>query len=106
VDGHTVTAPDGVVGVVDGRRSDLSRGWLVVDVPLRFTRRSIVVPAGIAQSVDTESRTILLGVSRAYVIEGPDLLEGDDAAAEDVRMDVALYYQSISSRARIIPSPG
>jgi hypothetical protein len=107
LDGHTVAAPDGEVGVVDGRRSDLRRGWLVVDVPLRFTRRSVVVPAGIVERVDVESRTLLVGVSRAYVVDGPDVLDADDAVLEDVRTDVAVYYASvIASGAHVLPSPG
>jgi hypothetical protein len=81
LDGYAVTSPDGEVGAVDGARSDPRRGWLVVDVPLRFIRRSVVVPFGLVARVDRRSRTVLVEVSSAYVINGPCLLDGDDPAA-------------------------
>ena len=104
VGGHTVLAPDGEVGVVDGLRSDPRRGCLVVDVPLATSTRSVVVPVGLVERVDPAGRRVVVGLSRAYVVDGPEVGDGEEAVSETLRTEAAVYYLSaMASPARVLP---
>jgi hypothetical protein len=106
VRGYTLAAPDGEVGVVDADASGAGWRYLVVAESRDATARRVVVPVGVVVRVDARARVVVVRPSKAYVLDGPDMPDGEDPGADDLRSDVGAYYASIlAGSAPVLPAP-
>jgi hypothetical protein len=70
--GYAVEASDGRIGKVDRASHDLDDGYLIVDIGLIFGR-TVVVPAGTVNHIDTASEVVYLDCSKAEMKDSPEI---------------------------------
>ena len=80
--GYTVEAVDGPLGIVDAAGRDGDARFLAVDTGIWIFGRSVIVPAGLVEEVDTGRRLVRVNCSREQVRGSPepDPERGPDAA--------------------------
>lgn|GEM_PF-5266690 len=93
VAGYAVEASDGHIGTVDEVSYDAGSGSIVVDTGHWIFGRKRMIPAGMIEKIDSESRVVTLSCSKADVKAAPDYDAGraDDAAHRD---EVGEHYRA------------
>ena len=93
VAGFAVEASDGHIGTVDGVSYDAGSGAIVVDTGHWIFGKKRMVPAGMIEKIDGESRVVTLSCSKADVKAAPDY---DPSRADDSshRAEVGEHYQA------------
>jgi hypothetical protein len=105
VAGYSVEASDGHIGTVDEVSYDAGSGSIVVDTGHWIFGKKRMVPAGMIDKIDGESRVVTLSCSKADVRAAPDYDPGraDDASHH---AEVGEHYQAQRDAARSGPEPG
>jgi hypothetical protein len=89
--GFEVVASDGAIGKVDEATYDAEASYLVVDTgPWIFGKRRML-PAGVIERIDYESRQVFVNLTKDQVRDAPDY----DAARyqeEAYRSELGIYY--------------
>jgi hypothetical protein len=88
--GFSAKAIDGVVGKVDEASSDVGSCCIVVDTG-RFLGKKVLVPAGVIERVEQESRTIYVNASKDEVKGAPEY-EPIGLKLEEYKKSVARHY--------------
>ena len=93
VAGYSVDASDGHIGTVDEVSYDAGSGSIVVDTGHWIFGKKRMVPAGVIEKIDSESRVVTLSCSKADVKAAPDY---DPSRADDAphRAEVGEHYQA------------
>ena len=84
-----VEATDGRIGKVDEATYDTNGSYLVVDTGWWIFGKKRLIPAGLVDRVDSETRTVHLRVSKDQVKDAPDY---DDGKTGDWRSETGEYY--------------
>ena len=92
--GFSVEASDGHIGDIDDVSFDIGSGCIIVDTGFWIFGKKRMVPAGMIEKIDTESRTVSLSCSKADVKSAPDY---DPNRADDTahRHEVGNHYQGL-----------
>lgn len=81
--GYAVEASDGSIGKVDKHTEEVGRSFLVVDTGPWILGHKVLLPAGLVERVDNESRTVRVSCTKEWVRASPDFERGqhdDDIA--------------------------
>ena len=70
--GYSVEAADGHIGEIDDVSFDAGSGSIIVDTGFWIFGKKRMVPAGMIDAIDDESRTVSLSCSKADVKAAPD----------------------------------
>ena len=92
--GYSVEASDGHIGDIDEVSFDIGSGCIIVDTGFWIFGKKRMVPAGMIEKIDTESRTVSLSCTKADVKSAPDY---DPDRADDAthRHEVGDHYQGL-----------
>ena len=101
ITGYDVEATDGSVGKVDEATYENGQGALVVDTGFWIFGKKRMLPAGVVQDVDEDTRKVFVSCSKDEIKQAPDYDEQrrNDAA---YRRDVGSHYEGDP----IGPQPG
>jgi hypothetical protein len=91
--GYSVEASDGHIGTIDEVSYDAGSGCIVVDTGHWIFGKKRMVPAGMIEKIDSESRVVTLSCTKADVKAAPDY---DPSRADDAshRAEVGEHYQA------------
>ena len=70
--GYDVQATDGSIGSVDAATNEVSNAYLVVDTGFWIFGKKRVIPAGVVEAVEHDTRTILVTLTKDQVKAAPD----------------------------------
>lgn len=92
--GYSVEASDGHIGDIDEVSFDIGSGCIIVDTGFWIFGKKRMVPAGMIEKIDTESRTVSLSCTKADVKNAPDY-DPDRAGDATHRLEVGDHYQGL-----------
>src|SRR6476660_27893 len=75
VTGYDVDALDGSIGKVDEATKDAQSGYLVVDTGFWIFGKKRMIPLGVVRSVDSDSKTVQVGMTKDQIKSAPDFDE-------------------------------
>ena len=92
--GYDVEAADGRIGKVDEATYDTGAACLVVDTGFWIFGKKRMVPAGMIEKIDTESKKVVLSCNKADVKAAPDY---DPERVDDPghRDEVGQHYEGV-----------
>lgn len=90
LDGFDVQARDGSIGEVDEATNDVGRQYIVVDTGPWIFGRKVVIPASFIETVDTENRKVVLGLTKDQIKNSPEY--DPDRFDDQYRNDLSEYY--------------
>ena len=70
--GYDVEASDGSIGKIDEASNEASGQWLVVDTGFWIFGKKRVIPAGVVDAVEHDTKTILVTLTKEQVKAAPD----------------------------------
>ena len=91
--GFGVEATDGEIGKVDSASYAADDGWIVVDTGPWIFGKKVMLPAGVLDEIDYESRTIRVRRSKEEIKGAPEY-GGAQAADRGYRDALDGYYSS------------
>ena len=91
--GFTVEALDGDIGKIDEATNEVGGSYIVVDTGPWIFGKHVLLPAGIIDRVDQESKTVYVTRTKDEIKNSP---EWDDTrgADETYRSEVGSYYST------------
>jgi hypothetical protein len=92
--GYDVEATDGSIGKIDETSTEADTAFVVVDTGFWIFGKKRIIPAGLVTTVDHESKTVTVTLSKDQVEAAPDYEEFADA--EDAKERYAEYYSPYS----------
>jgi hypothetical protein len=97
VEGFEVAATDGDIGKVDEATYDVGSSYIVVDTGPWIFGRKVLLPAGVIEMVDLDSRKVAVRLTKDQIKDSPEY----DADTQDYRTDayrerVGSYYSTYS----------
>jgi hypothetical protein len=89
--GYGVEATDGSIGKVDDATYEVGSSSIVVDTGPWIFGKKVMLPAGVIQSVDHDSETVMVDRSKDEIKNAPEF---DESALEDeaYRTRLGSYY--------------
>lgn len=92
--GFDVAATDGDIGSVDEATYDVGSSYIVVDTGPWIFGRKVVLPAGVIERIDLDSRKVEVRLTKKQIKNSPEF----DPDTEDYRSDayrerVGTYYE-------------
>lgn len=92
--GFSVDASDGHIGEIDEANFDAGSGCIIVDTGFWIFGKKRMVPAGMIEKIDTESKKVVLSCSKADVKAAPDY---DPERVDDPghRDEVGQHYEGV-----------
>ncbi len=96
VTGWDVHTTDGHIGKVDRATYETGGSYLVVDTGFWIFGKKRMIPAGVVERVDDESRTIHVSLTKEQVKQAPDYEA--ERSDESARSDADDYYKMSSAR--------
>nr|WP_203591877.1 MULTISPECIES: PRC-barrel domain-containing protein [unclassified Streptomyces] len=94
--GYTVVASDGTIGHVDRRADHHGMRHLVVDTGVWVFGRSLLVPVGVVEGIDSGERRITLACTRAEVKAAPRFRTDSETQDPVYLTSVGDYYRSLT----------
>src|SRR5690606_34572139 len=94
--GYTVVASDGTIGHVDRRADHHGMRHLVVDTGVWVFGRSLLVPVGVVEGIDSGERRITLACTRAEVKAAPRIRTASETQEPVYLTSVSDYYPSLT----------
>ncbi|MFJ5228629.1 PRC-barrel domain containing protein [Kitasatospora sp. NPDC088391] len=93
--GFRVEAEDGHIGKIDKHSYEVDQGQIVVDTGPWIFGREVLLPAGVVQRVEEESRTVWVNRTREQIKEAPTFHHVSHLADSDYRRDAGGQYGRI-----------
>ncbi len=91
--GYNVKATDGNIGEVTEESVNVDDGHIVVDTGFWIMEKKRLIPAGAVSSIDYESQTVRLALSKSEVKHAPDyVVESTISNDAAYRERLAAYY--------------
>jgi hypothetical protein len=89
--GYSVEATDGSIGKIDDATNEIGASYIVVDTGPWIFGKHVLLPAGVIDRVDNESKTVYVNRTKEEIKNSP---EWDDERGidETYRTDVGGYY--------------
>jgi hypothetical protein len=94
--GYDVEALDGSIGKIDDATNKAQSGYVVVDTGFWIFGKKRMIPLGVVRSVDTDSETVHVGMTKDRIKSAPDFDEVQ-RRNEDYRKRVGDYYSRYDS---------
>lgn len=94
--GYTVVASDGTIGHVDRQADHHGMRHLVVDTGVWVFGRSLLVPVGVVEGIDSGERRITVACTRAEVKAAPRFRTDSETQDPVYLTSVGDYYRSLS----------
>jgi len=88
--GYDVEATDGGIGKIDKASNEAGDAYVVVDTGFWIFGKKRMIPAGVIDRVDDESRTVHVAMTKDQIKSAPDF----DDAGRDGRDAYDQYYRS------------
>ena len=91
--GYSVEATDGSIGKIDDATNETGASYVVVDTGPWIFGKHVLLPAGVIDRVDHESKTVYVNRTKDEIKNSP---EWDDERGidETYRTDVGGYYST------------
>jgi hypothetical protein len=99
LEGFKVEATDGSIGKLDEATDEVGGSAIVVDTGPWIFGRKVVIPAGAIELIDTESRTVNVGLTKAQIKDSPEFDPERGWRDEDYRSRLGSYYGTTYRRA-------
>jgi hypothetical protein len=96
--GFTVAATDGTIGHVDREAAPHGMRHLVVDTGVWVFGRSVLVPAGVVITIDTQARKITLACTRGDAKAAPRFQTDSETRDREYLTAVGDYYDRLPPR--------
>ncbi len=91
--GYSVEATDGSIGKIDDATNEVGGSYIVVDTGPWIFGKHVLLPAGIVQSIDHESKTVYVNHTKDEIKDSPEW-DDERKADESYRSDVGTYYST------------
>jgi hypothetical protein len=88
----SVEATDGKIGKIDEATQEADNSFLIVDTGPWIFGKKIMLPAGVVQRVDTESKTVFVNLSKDAIKNAPEYHEDGGREDKDYRHRLGDYY--------------
>ena len=75
--GYDVEAVDGSVGKIDEVSNDAGASYVVVDTGFWIFGRKRLIPAGVIERINDDSRQVYVAMTRNHIKNAPDLDDTD-----------------------------
>jgi hypothetical protein len=89
--GFEVEAIDGSIGKVDEATNDVGAGYVVVDTGPWIFGKKVMLPAGVVQDVDLDSKQIFVNRTKDEIKNAPEF-DKDRYRDDAYRTDLGSYY--------------
>ncbi|MFD8738759.1 PRC-barrel domain containing protein [Streptomyces sp. NPDC059618] len=96
--GYTVEATDGTIGHVDRQADGSGMRHLVVDTGVWVFGKSVLVPVGVVDGIDTESGRITVACTREEVKSAPVFRTDRETSDPAYLSSVGTYYRNLPPR--------
>jgi hypothetical protein len=91
--GYSVDATDGSIGKIDDATNEVGGSYIVVDTGPWIFGKHVLLPAGVVQSIDHESKTVYVSRTKDEIKDSPEW--DDERKADDsYRSEVGTYYST------------
>jgi hypothetical protein len=89
--GYEVEAIDGSIGTVDEATNEVGASYLIVDTGPWIFGKSVLLPAGVIERIDTEQERVFAGLTRDEIKNAPEY-DPDGDVSTGYRQEVGSYY--------------
>jgi hypothetical protein len=93
--GFSVEGRDGKVGKVDEDTREAGGSFLIVDTGPPILGKKVMLPAGVVERVDPESKTVFVNLTKDEIKSAPEYDEHDGHRDEGFRRRLGEYYQRL-----------
>jgi hypothetical protein len=94
ITGYSVEATDGSIGSIDEVRYDTGSSFVVADTGPWIFGRKVMLPAGVIERVDHDTKTVYVGRTKDEIKSSPAYDE--ELFDETYRADLGDYYRSFA----------
>ena len=91
--GYSVEATDGSIGKIDDATNEVGRSYVVVDTGPWIFGKHVLLPAGVVQSIDHESKTVYVNRTKDEIKDSPEW-DDERKVDESYRSEVGTYYST------------
>jgi hypothetical protein len=95
--GYDVEASDGSIGKIDDTTNETDAAHVVVDTGPWIFGKKRLIPAGAVSSVDHDSKTVMVNMTKDEIKSAPDYDESDSSWDDDTRSRYDTYYGRYSA---------
>jgi hypothetical protein len=89
--GYEVEAIDGSIGTVDEATNSVDASYLIVDTGPWIFGKSVLLPAGVIERIDTDEERVFVGRTRDEIKSAPEY-DPEGAVSMGYRQEVGSYY--------------
>jgi hypothetical protein len=93
VDGYSVEAQDGKIGKIDESTREAGGSFLIVDTGPWIFGKKVMLPAGVVQRVDPESKTVFVDLTKDEIKSAPEYDEETGRDDRDYRRRLGEHYE-------------
>ncbi|BDM74315.1 hypothetical protein HEK616_78020 (plasmid) [Streptomyces nigrescens] len=93
--GYSVETPHEALGQVQRQMDDPGRQHLVVDTGVWFFGESVLVPAGIVRTIDTDTKTVTVNRTKDEIKAAPRFARDSQTTDAGYLTEVGHYYMSL-----------
>jgi hypothetical protein len=98
--GFTVEGRDGKIGKVDEDTREAGGNFLIVDTGPPILGKKVILPAGVVERVDPESKTVFVSLTKDEIKNAPEYEEETGHRDEGFRRRLSEYYERLKQRAK------
>jgi hypothetical protein len=91
--GYAVEASDGKVGKIDESTKGAGNSFLIVDTGPWIFGKKVMLPAGLVERVDPDSKTVFVGLTKDEIKNAPEYHEDGGREDKDFRRRLGDYYR-------------
>jgi hypothetical protein len=88
----SVQATDGKIGKVDEATYQAGGSFLIVDTGPWIFGKKVMLPAGVVQRIDPESKTVFVNLTKDQIKSAPEFDEETGREDKDYRRRLGEYY--------------
>lgn len=96
IQGSKVVATDGEIGKIDEATYDVGSAYIVVDTGPWILGRKVLLPAGVIERIDLDTREVQVRLTKDQIKNAPELDEVTDFRSDTYREQVGTYYSTYS----------
>lgn len=91
----SVEATDGKIGKVDEDTREAGGSFLIVDTGPWILGKKVILPAGVVERIDPESKTVFVNLTRDEIKSAPEFDDQTGHRDEGFRRRLGEYYQRL-----------
>jgi hypothetical protein len=89
--GYSVEATDGSIGKIDDATNEVGGSYIVVDTGPWIFGKHVLLPAGVIERVDPDSKTVYVNRTKGEIKDSPEW-DDERGVDETYRSEVGSYY--------------